>query len=127
VLHHSNLVFVKRTQAKGRGVFARRAIPMGTVIERVPVLVIAVESLSCGHDNAHLNPFFFEGDSAHVFVPLGFGSLYNHSYTPNAEYADRPGQIMLFTSLRDIAKDEEITINYNGDPEDGTPVGFDVL
>jgi SET domain-containing protein len=34
---------------------------------------------------------------------------------------------MEFLALRDIEEDEEITINYNGEPEDGDPVGFRVV
>ena len=33
----------------------------------------------------------------------------------------------LFTALRAIEPGEEITVNYNGDPEDGSPVGFEVI
>ena len=33
----------------------------------------------------------------------------------------------VYTALRDIAPGEEITVNYNGDPSDRSPVGFDVI
>jgi hypothetical protein len=32
-----------------------------------------------------------------------------------------------FCALRDIKKDEEITINYHGDPEDDSSLWFDVI
>jgi SET domain-containing protein len=32
-----------------------------------------------------------------------------------------------FSAIRDIQKGEEITMNYNGLPEDKTPVWFDVV
>ena len=60
-------------------------------------------------------------------LALGYGSLYNHSYRPNARYVDLAGRTKLFTAMRDIAAGEEITVNYNGEPEDDTPVGFEVV
>ena len=38
MMQHSDLIYVKRIKGKGRGVFARKAIMLGAVIERVPVL-----------------------------------------------------------------------------------------
>ncbi len=40
-LRHSVAIEVKRAKGKGRGVFARRLIRQGEVIERVPVLLLA--------------------------------------------------------------------------------------
>jgi SET domain-containing protein len=62
-----------------------------------------------------------------VAVALGYGSLYNHSYTPNARYDDESPQIKIFTAIREIAAGEEITINYNGEPSDESPVWFKVV
>ncbi len=33
----------------------------------------------------------------------------------------------VFTAIQDIAPGEEITVNYNGEPENGFPVGFKVM
>jgi SET domain-containing protein len=60
-------------------------------------------------------------------LALGYGSLYNHSYHPNARYDDAAGPTKVFTALRDIAAGEEITVNYNGEPDDGSSVGFRVV
>jgi SET domain-containing protein len=62
-----------------------------------------------------------------VAVALGYGSLYNHSYQPNARYDDESGKTKVFSALRDIAPGEEIVVNYNGVPEDKTPVWFKVM
>ena len=67
-------------------VFARCAIQKGTVIERVPVLIIPIEHLADGKANPALNKYFYEWSPTSVAVSLGYGSLYNHSYTPNADY-----------------------------------------
>ncbi|MFN5732282.1 MAG: SET domain-containing protein-lysine N-methyltransferase, partial [Planctomyces sp.] len=69
----------------------------------------------------------FEYGRGTVALALGFGALYNHSFTPNARYDDAGRQVKEFRALRDIQPGEEITINYNG-TEDGTdPVEFDVV
>ena len=47
-------------------------------------------------------------------ICFGFGSYYNHSYKPNATYKKEiKKQIIRFIAIRDIKKNEEITVNYN--------------
>lgn len=125
-IQSSDLIEVKRTPGKGRGVFARQFIPKGSVVERAPVLVIPeAEVLEAPGDPLLLN-YVFEWGKGTVALALGFGSLYNHSYSPNARYDDEGQQTKVYTALRDIRAGEEITINYNGHEDDTTPVGFDV-
>lgn len=50
-------------------------------------------------------------------IAFGFGSLYNHSYQPNARYVKRIAERTLdYVAIRDIQCGEEITVNYNGRP-----------
>lgn len=124
-LRHSELVYVKPVKNKGRGVFARRRIAEGAVIERVPVLLFPARLVVGGIDSPIMDRYFFIRNDTMFAVALGYGCLYNHSFKPNAVYEDGPGATMIFMALRDIPKGEEITINYNGDPEDQTPpAGF---
>ncbi len=125
-MQHSDLVYVKRVKGKGRGVFARAAIAEGAVVEEVPVLVIPIKNFVGGLENPTLRKYFYIWTKGNVAVSLGYGSLYNHSFAPNADYEYGAGSL-LYRALRDIAKGEEITINYNGDPADASPVGFDVV
>ncbi len=62
-----------------------------------------------------------------VALALGYGSLYNHSYEPNARYEASRRRTKIFVALRKIATGEEITINYNGEPGDRSPVWFEIL
>jgi uncharacterized protein len=126
-LTHSDAIEVKRIQGKGRGVFARRVIREGEVIERVPVLVLPRAEAQNGSGSSRLSVYCFEWGRGTVAVALGYGSLYNHSYKPNARYDDESAQTKVFTAIREIAAGEEITVNYNGEPEDGSPVWFKVL
>ena len=122
----SDAVEVKRARGKGRGVFARRLICDGEVIERVPVLVLPIGESRTASGPTPMSDYCFDWGRGTVAVALGYGSLYNHSYQPNARYDDERGQVKVFMAIRDIALGEEILVNYNGDPGDQSPVWFKV-
>ncbi len=121
-LHQSEYLEVRRIPGKGRGVFARIMIPKGTIFETVPILV-------CNQDDivgSTLMDYVYAWGAETVGLALGYGSLYNHSFKPNARYDDLVQQRKEFTALRDIQPGEEVTINYNGDPKSKKKVGFEV-
>jgi uncharacterized protein len=124
---HSDAIEVKRVKGKGRGVFARRPIRDGELIERVPVVVFRSKDVMDGEAWTGLAGYCFHWGKGTLALALGYGSLYNHSYRPNARYDDLGGQIKEFIAIRDIEPGEEITVNYNGEPEDESPVGFKVV
>jgi len=126
-LQQTDAVEVRRTRDRGRGVFARRPIPEGAVIERVPVLVLPAALLAPGGRRARLADYCFVWGRRTVALALGFGSLYNHSRRPNACCDDQAPETKVYRALRDIAQGEEITINYNGEPDDPGDVGFTVM
>jgi uncharacterized protein len=121
---HSNSIEVKKVKGKGRGVFARRLIRTDEVIERVPVLVLPVKQNRSGWV---VSDYCFTWGRGTVALALGYGSLYNHSYRPNARYDDVGPQTKEFTALQDIQPGEEITVNYNGEPESLEAVWFEVV
>jgi SET domain-containing protein len=116
------------TAKKGRGVFATAPIARGELIEASPVIVIPAEQWP------HVEPtvlslyiFNFGPEGEHAAIALGYGSLYNHSYSPNAEYIKYwEDRLIRFTALRHIEVDEEITVNYNGSPGDRSEIWFEV-
>jgi uncharacterized protein len=121
----STLIYINEAPGKGRGVFAKVAIKEGEVIETVPVLFMRSDEF---HD---LNPsnigdnYVYYWDDEHVAIALGYGSIYNHSRTPEADYEFGDHSIS-YIALRDIAPDEEIHINYENDPDDQSPLPFEV-
>ena len=133
VFKQSELVEIRRDSSKGlggRGVFATRLINEGTILERVPVLLIPREQVfdesNVARRSCRLSWYVYEwgngeGDE-YVAVALGYGSLYNHSYHPNTFYRRESPDAIEFVALRQIEADEEITINYNGEPDDRSPV-----
>jgi hypothetical protein len=124
---HPAPLLLGTTLAKGRGVFAGRAFAMGELVEAATVLVIPAEQWH------HIEPtvlalyiFNFGPEGEHAAIALGYGSLYNHSYSPNADY-EHGDKVLVYRALRDIEAGEEITVNYNGRPSDHSPVGFEVV
>ena len=121
---------VRPIAAKGRGVFALAKFAGDEVIETAPVILIPAEQWH------HIEPtvlalyIYNFGPTAaqeHAAIALGYGSLYNHSFKPNATYIkDWNEQVIRFVALRDIQQGEEITVNYNGSPEDQAPIWFEV-
>jgi uncharacterized protein len=126
-LTQTDAIAVQRIKGKGRGVVARRPIRRGEVIERVPVLVLPIGEVRDHESWSGLAGYCFYWGRDRLALALGYGSLYNHSYRPNARYDDARGPVKVFTALRDIDPGEEITVNYNGEPEDDSPVGFEVI
>ena len=118
---------VRETPNKGRGVFACVPFARGDLIEVVPIILIR------GEHWHHIEPtvleryiFTFGPEGEHAAVALGYGSLYNHSFSPNAVYSkDWEAQVIRFVALQDIGADEEITINYNGSPASQKPMDFE--
>ena len=110
----------------GRGVFARRRIAKGETIERAPVIVIP-EKQWLDLEKSILSQYAFDWgeNDEHAAIALGYVSIYNHSYTPNAQLEQLLNELMMeIVALKDIEPDEEITINYNGDPENHDPLWF---
>ena len=123
----SDAVIIKRIKGKGRGVFARRNIAKGELIESVPLLLMTADEYAEGPANSPLKDYCFNWGENQVALALGYGSLYNHSYKPNARYEDSGRDTKAFIAIRPINAGEEITINYNGDPKSRARVWFDVV
>ena len=112
--------------AGSRGVFAERHIRTGQIIEIAPVIVIP-RSQSDMISDTKLNNYTFGWGGGCIAVALGYGSLYNHSYSPNARYwQDTENRTFEFEALKPIRRGEEITINYNGEPESEADLWFRV-
>lgn len=111
-----------------RGVFANVDIPKDQVIETCPYLEIPeteIESIAAGYLHNYL--YFFGPDKEKALLALGFGSIYNHTYTPNAVYKIKPKQkIIEFISVQDIPKDTEITVNYIQSSPGSGPLWFEM-
>jgi len=110
---------------KGRGVFAARSFQTGELVEVSPVIVIPnPKSRVSPPPQIHVD---FRREMKLVLfnwsgltktwgraLALGYGSLYNSANPSNMRYeADPTLPALRFIAARDIAADEELTINYS--------------
>lgn len=119
------MLYLKNVTGKGRGVFSEQPILAGSIIEKAPAIPVPADQQEYVSATI-LNNYVYEWDEkSTVAVAGGYGSFYNHSYTPNALYEvkTRLKEIWI-VAVKDIAADAEITINYNGDPECQDPLWF---
>jgi SET domain-containing protein len=116
------------TGGKGRGVFTTTDIEKGTIIEVSPVIVMSREERKL-LDQTLLHDYIFEWglDPKGCCMALGYIPIYNHSYRSNCEYEmDYEEAQISVRTVRFIQAGEELSINYNGDWNNETPVWFDV-
>lgn len=120
---HAPLLAIRDCGPKGRGVVALNSITKGEIFESAPVIVVPGEQCGVLRQTA-LSSYYYEwGDDG--AIALGYGSVYNHSYRPSARFYLNPAELRIeFVALRNIQAGEEITINYNGEPDDLDPVWF---
>lgn len=121
-------VLVRDAGNKGRGVFATRSYIKGDLIEECPVLVLDAQDRDIIDKTKLYNYYYAWGDDGELAaIALGYGSLYNHSYTPNARYErDEQKDVIRIVALVKIKAEDEITVNYNGKPDDTSKLWFDV-
>lgn len=126
---HVEGIEIRTTKDKGRGVFALRPFPVDTLLEQAPVIVMSAT------DRAHLDKtllhdyiFEWQPEGQHLCcMALGNVPVYNHSYSSNCEYfMNYERQEIEIRTIRAVEAGEELTINYNGDWNDTTPVWFEV-
>jgi SET domain-containing protein len=121
--------YVRFIEGKGRGVFTDKKINIGDIIESSPVIEFPEEDWKHVVETVINSYCFLWGeDRQSGALALGYGSLYNHSYKPNAKYIRKVSEKVIdFVAIKDIEAGEEITVNYNGVPDDNEPVWFDVI
>lgn len=100
----------------GRGVFALQNIKNGEIIECCPIIAIPEADTEYLGQSILVTYFFYFGSKKERSgIALGFGSIYNHSYRPNAKFKIREKEKLIdFIALKNITKGEEITFNYKG-------------
>jgi len=103
-----NKIAVKKSSRHGFGVFAEKKIKKGEKIEECYFI------LTRGYDVAFEDFYFAIKRKSAIF--LGYGSIYNHSDEPNANYRINTNKrITTIKANRDIKKGEEILISYGDD------------
>jgi hypothetical protein len=121
------MLIVGNTNLKGRGVFAQKCFLKGEIIQTAPVVIIPAEEVEL-IDKTVLGNYYYDWENKAAVIALGLASLINHSYNPNTYYVKKfvEGEVELI-AYRNIEVGEEITANYNGSPENQSPIWFDVV
>lgn len=102
-----NKLIVKKSKIHGYGVFAGKDIRKGEKIEECYFILSKFED-----EKDALMDFIFDVNGR-TGVVLGYGSLYNHSEDPNADYTfNRKRKIATFVAIKSIKKGEEIFVSY---------------
>ena len=120
-------IFVKTIRKNYRGVFASENIKKGETVEICPVIVVPKKHEKMIDKTHLLNYYYLWGPQNQPAIALGYGSLYNHSFSPNIEYEEKvKKKVLVFKALRNIKKGEELKSNYNGDHDSKDEVWFKV-
>ena len=100
-----NKLVVKKSPTHGYGVFARKSMRKGEIIEECYII------LTKGKDKA-LEDYYFDAKGKDALL-TGFGIIYNHSDDDNADYKiNVTRRLATFIALKPIKKGEEIFISY---------------
>lgn len=110
-----------------RGLIATERIKKNAIIERCPVILVPMQEEPFLKQTV-LWKYYYEWNKQNHVIVLGYGSLINHSYTPNARYSFHYKDTeLVFKALQDIAVGEEITVNYNYHPNNQEPLKEELL
>ena len=115
-----------RETRNGRGVIATKNYRVGELIEESHVIVLNKSDTKKIDDTVLYDYYYSWGEKGDLAaIALGNGSLYNHSYKPNAKYVKRlDAKRINFIAIKPIQKGDEFLVNYNGDPYSKVPLWF---
>lgn len=116
---------LKRIPNKGRAIFATRNFKTGDIIENCPTVTLTPkERKHC--EKTLMNYYMYPWRSTRsASVVLGYGSIINHSFNPNTDWKQNfKSNTMVYRAIKPIKKGDEITVNYNGEPDDQTPIDW---
>lgn len=107
-----------------RGVFATEDIKKGVLFHVAPVVPYPNEEHILIEETV-LADYVYEYGKNHSAVVLGYGMLFNHSYTPNATYdINFTNHTFEYYAYTDIKAGQEVLINYNGEVDNLEPLWF---
>lgn len=119
-------LYVRSTSSRGRGVFTKTNLKADTLLEVAPVIVMSgKERLLL--DQTRLHDYIFEWGERRerCAMALGWIPLFNHKAPANCDYEmDFKKDIMRIKTVVAVKAEEELFINYHGDPTNTKPVWF---
>jgi SET domain-containing protein len=127
LLHHPG-IYVAPTEKKGLGVFTHQPILEDDIIEICPIIIIPPEQVAIIDPTIFYHYYFtWDHPENSACIALGYGSIYNHSFSPNAEVvADDSVDSLTIKCIRNIHPGEEICIDYCGGIENIKDLWFEL-
>lgn len=126
-MQHIPGLYVGDSELGGRGIFSAHNVNEGDVIEICPLILIPSNQLP-SIDNTIIYDYYYNwpGKEGYACIALGYGSLYNHSFKPNAEVIfDLDEQTIVIKALENIEVHREILIDYQGGDKNASKLWFD--
>ncbi|MCK4380164.1 MAG: SET domain-containing protein-lysine N-methyltransferase [Candidatus Lokiarchaeota archaeon] len=120
------------SRKKGKGVFAKKDIKKDKIIDIAQVVPIPNKDYKKIRKTILYNYCYIWEDPKHKpeftnAITLSISQFINHSYEPNVKYLyDYENKAIEFFAIKDIPKNSEILVNYNGLVCDKSPVWFDI-
>jgi len=101
---------------KGRGLFSCAVISPGTLIHDAPCIRVVKNEYDNFMRFTVLEHYLFNAAGGDKLLALGYGSLFNHSRSPNVDYRVDASNLCIryFAGHRTIQEDEELCISYGG-------------
>lgn len=93
----------------GYGVFTKRAIPKGTIIEIAHTIPVPIEERA--NFTTLLNYDFSTPDDKETLIAMGFGGIYNSQAYYNVDWMV-DNYTIVYTTNRDVRAGEELFVNY---------------
>ena len=110
ILIPSTKLIIEKSNTHGWGVSASEDIEEKEILEEVPFIIIPLSEIS-SYSITYRYTYYFS--DTHCILPFGCAGLYNHSYSPNADFKlDENRQTITHYSTKKIKKGEEIFIDY---------------
>jgi hypothetical protein len=97
---------------KGRGLFAAQNIPPRTEVHVAPCIAVGREEYESHMRFTVLEHYLFNDQGGNKLLALGYGSLFNHSRSPNVDYRIGEGSIVYSSGHKQIPQGEELCISY---------------
>tara|TARA_Y100001978_G_C23459845_1_gene321800 strand:+ start:20 stop:403 length:384 start_codon:yes stop_codon:yes gene_type:complete len=111
IIEPAKKIIIKESPGKGLGVFATDKIKQGEIIEVCPLFDIKADHGHTFMVDYHFNYPKYQPKT--FVITWGYGCLYNHSDTPNADWIEHQTEFaFIFYSMRDIQPEEEICTFY---------------
>lgn len=121
ITNPSSLIEVRLSDVHFRGVFAKTHISKNQIIEECPI--VPLSNRSRYHNDPAVINYMYANKNCDCsecknhgyiyYMVLGYGMLYNHNETPNAQWNfDYKNFIAKLVAVQDIQESEEIFVSY---------------